>query len=74
VRDGVVFSVTLGVPVTLTALLNVSWTWMVSPALYAPFAFEAVTFVTAGAVTSNTKVRVVVDWLPAISVARAVMV
>ena len=44
------------------------------PALYAPFAFVAVTFVTAGAVTSNVKVRVVVDWLPALSVARAVIV
>ena len=59
---------------TVTGLLNVSWTWIVLPALYAPFAFDAVTFVTAGAVTSNTKVRVVVDWFPALSVARAVIV
>ena len=73
-RDGVVFKVSFGVPVTVTALVNVTWTWIVAPAAYAPFAFEAVTFVTAGAVESNTNVRVVVDVLPAPSVAWAVIV
>jgi hypothetical protein len=33
VRDGVVFRVSLGDPVTVTTLLSAIWTWIVSPAL-----------------------------------------
>ena len=33
---------------------SVTWTWIVSPALYAPFAVLEETFVTVGAVVSTT--------------------
>ena len=54
------FRSSVGVPVTSTVSLSDTWTWIVSPTVYEPFALVAVTFVTVGGVASKRKVRVVV--------------
>ena len=49
---GTVFRFSFGVPVTVTGSVKETETWIVSPALYDPLAFDELTLLTVGAVVS----------------------